>query len=75
MTTNFFQAATMKKKSGRSYPKKSQVAPYKNLGSFYMVLFKSLLRVKIFFFHWPSIVNRDTIFLLIVNQILNIIKL
>ena len=32
---------------GRCYPNKSQVAPYKNLGRFYRVPFKSLLRVQI----------------------------
>jgi hypothetical protein len=30
---------------GRSLPKKSQVTSYKNLGRFYRVPFKSLLRV------------------------------
>ena len=44
---NFFQATTLKKNLGRSYPKKSQVAPYKNLGRFYRVPYKSLLRVQI----------------------------
>ena len=33
----FFQAAPLKKNLGRNYPKKSQVAPYKNLGRFYRV--------------------------------------
>ena len=38
------------KKLGRCYPKKTQVAPYKNLGRFYMVPFKKLLRVQTKFF-------------------------
>ena len=47
MTPNFFQAATLKKIWVEATLKKSQVAPYKNLGRFYRVPFKSLLRVQI----------------------------
>ena len=46
MTPNFFQATTLKK-IDKSYPKKSLVAPYKNLSRFYRVSFKSLLRAQI----------------------------
>ena len=47
MTPNFFQAATLKKIWVEATVKKPQVAPYKNLGRFYRVPFKSLLRVQI----------------------------
>ena len=47
MTPNFFQAATLKKIWVEANLKKSQVAPYKNLGKFYRVPFQSLLRVQI----------------------------
>ena len=47
MKPNFFQAATLKKICVEATLKKSQVAPYKNLGRFYRVHFKSLLRVQI----------------------------
>ena len=47
MTPNFFQAATLKKIRVEANLKKSQVAPYKNLGIFYRVPFKSLLKVQI----------------------------
>ena len=43
----FFQAATLKKNWLEATVKKSQVAPYKNLGRFSRVHFKSLLRVQI----------------------------
>ena len=47
MTHNFFQAATLKKIRVEATLKKFQVALYKNLGRFYRVLFKPLLRVQI----------------------------
>ena len=47
MTPNFFQAATRKKIWVEATVQKSQVATYKNLGRFYRVPFKSLLRVQI----------------------------
>ena len=47
MTPNFFQAATLKKIWVEATVQKSQVATYKNLGRFYRVPFKSLLRVQI----------------------------
>ena len=47
MTPDFFQAATLKKIWVEGTLKKSQVAPYENLGRFYSVPFKSLLRVQI----------------------------
>ena len=47
MTPNFFQAATLKKIWVEATVKKPQVAPYKNLGRFYRVPFKSLLRVQV----------------------------
>ena len=40
MTPNFFQAATLKKIWVEGTLKKSQVAPYENLGRFYSVPFK-----------------------------------
>ena len=47
MTPNFFPPAKLKKICVEATPKKSQVAPYKNLGRSYRVPFKSLLRVQI----------------------------
>ena len=47
MTPNFFQANTLKKIWVEGTLKKSLVAPYKNLGIFYLVSFKSLIRVQI----------------------------
>ena len=47
MTPNFFQAATLKTIWVEATVQKSQVATYKNLGRFYRVPFKSLLRVQI----------------------------
>ena len=42
MTPNFFQAATLKKIWVEATLKRTQVAPYKNMGRFYRVPFKSL---------------------------------
>ena len=39
--------STLKKNLDRCYPKKSQIAPYKNLNRFYRAPFKSLLMVQI----------------------------
>ena len=47
MTPNFLQAATLKKIWVEATLKKSQLAPYKNMGRFYRVQFKSLLSVQI----------------------------
>ena len=47
MTPKFFQAATLKKVLVEATLKKFQVVPYKNLGGFYRVFFKSLPRVQI----------------------------
>ena len=47
MTPNFFQATTLKKIWVEATIKRSQVAPYKNMGRCYRVPFKSLLRVQI----------------------------
>ena len=47
MTPNFFQAATLKKIWVEATLNNSQLKPYKNLGRFYRVSFKSLLSVQI----------------------------
>ena len=47
MTPNFFPGVTLKKIWVEPTLKKSQVAPYKNLGRFYKVPFKSLFKVQI----------------------------
>ena len=47
MSPNLFQAATLKKIWVEATLKNSQEAPYKNMGRFYRVPFKSLLRVHI----------------------------
>ena len=46
-TPDFFQGAHPEKIWVEATLKKSQVAPYKNLGRFYKIAFKSLLRVQI----------------------------
>ena len=49
------QVSTLKKIWVDATLKKSQVAPYKNLGRFYRVPFKSFLRVQI---KWVTIENK-----------------
>ena len=45
--TQLFLSCHHEKNLGRSYPKKYQVVPYKNMSRFYRVPFTSLLRVQI----------------------------
>ena len=61
MTPNFFQAATLKNIWVEATLKKYQVAPYKNLGRFYRVPFKSLFRVQIKRAIESAFLKKDTV--------------